>query len=254
MSLRQVPASENQLVLLYALGKLDSATEMELNQFMTEEGVMNYFSLEMALSELDVQNAIRYDAHPLGEMLSLTHEGQYLLDTFLTRIPPSMRRKLDAACPVWKERFHREQQSPVAAYVQKDGRTCVQLKLLEGGMTLLSIMLVMDQRPTFLQERWFLASREIYEAVSRALTETESGLPFPEEAAIFPSEGGEWLLCLRSPGETPDFAVILSWPIREDLQAWARAWPLQRDRMKMEILRLLEGVHPDSGHFQDTQT
>jgi pimeloyl-ACP methyl ester carboxylesterase len=152
MERKHIPESENRLTILYALRGLGPATAMQLLQFLVENDLMNYFTMQLSLSDMQEQGHLTATPHPLGDLLTLTPEGEYAIESFAHRIPVSRRQLMDAQSPRWKEQFRTEQLTPADSFTLQDGRVCLRLRLLEGSTSLLDILLTLpkDTPPTFM--------------------------------------------------------------------------------------------------------
>ena len=95
MERRHIPETENRLIILYTLRQLGPVTAMQLLQAMTEADLMNYITMQLALSDLESQGQISQHAHPLGNLIEVTGEGDYILRSFEKRIPASRRSIVD---------------------------------------------------------------------------------------------------------------------------------------------------------------
>ena len=137
MERRAIPESEHRLVILCALRALGPVTDEQLLQFMADGELMNWFTLQPALLELEEQGQILRTEGAIGSLITLTEEGRYTLETFTQRIPQSRRDTIGRLAPELKRRFRLEQQTPAERIPLPDGRSCVRLRLLEGGTALL---------------------------------------------------------------------------------------------------------------------
>lgn len=96
MTRKNVPESEQKLLILLALRCLGGVTQLQLLRFMVEEDVMNYFVLQLNLCELEEMGQVRVCHHALGSLYELTEQGRYTLDSFDSHIPASRRQALEA--------------------------------------------------------------------------------------------------------------------------------------------------------------
>ena len=111
MTRKNVPESEQKLLILLALRCLGGVTQLQLLRFMVEEDVMNYFVLQLNLCELEEMGQVRVCHHALGSLYELTEQGRYTLDSFDSHIPASRRQALEAGAARWKAQFRAEQQN-----------------------------------------------------------------------------------------------------------------------------------------------
>lgn len=125
MTRKNVPESEQKLLILLALRCLGGVTQLQLLRFMVEEDVMNYFVLQLNLCELEEMGQVRVCHHALGSLYELTEQGRYTLDSFDSHIPASRRQALEAGAARWKAQFRAEQQNQADAIPMKGGRQCL---------------------------------------------------------------------------------------------------------------------------------
>lgn len=245
MERKHIPESEHRLTILYALRALGPATAMELLQFLVENDLMNYFTMQLNLCDMQEQGQLTATPHPLGDLLSLSPEGEYAITSFAHRIPVSRRSLMDAQAPHWREQFRLEQLAPADSFTLQDGRVCLRLRLLEGSSSLLDILLTLPKGtpPTFLEKRWRSAAQAVYNAVSLRLSQDfhpgEALPPLPENAAMEPTGSGEWLLSLMDNAVQPSLSLLL--PMADEALArhCAAAWPAQCETLRQLILKEL---------------
>lgn len=220
MERRRIPETENKLVILYALSLLGPVTGMQLIQFLAELDLMNYFTMQLSLCEMEDQGQIVRRAHPLGSLLEATQEGSFTLKSFAGRIPQSRRSLIDAEAPAWRERFRTEQMTPAQVL---EGGAGVRLQLLEGASVLMDVLLTEPDLPvTFLEKRWQQAAQPVYQTVTGALMEgfsPDAPVPQGEHPALQQASRAEWLLTLTDRAETPAFTLLLTLP-DEHLARW----------------------------------
>lgn len=251
MERKHIPESENRLTILYALRQLQPATAMQLLQFMVELGLMNYFTMQLSLSDMQEQGHIATAPHPLGDLLLLTPEGEYAIESFAHRIPVSRRQLIDEHAPRWKELFRTEQLTPADSFTLQDGSLCLRLRLLEGRASLLDILLILPKGtpPTFLEKRWRSAAQAVYDAVSLSLSQgfDPAAIPsaLPETAALEPSSPQEWLLSLVDDIDHPALTLLL--PLADEALArhCAARWPGQCEALRQRILQELQDGLPE---------
>lgn len=246
MERKHIPESENKLTILYALRRLGACTAMQLLQFLVENDLMNYFTMQLSLSDMQEQGQLITRAHPLGDLLALTKEGEFAIEAFAHRIPVSRRQLIDAQAPAWREQFRTEQLAPADSFTLQDGSLCLRLRLLEGSASLMDILLILPQSAplTFLEKRWRSAAQAVYDAVTLTLSQDfDPAAPLaalPDTAAIQHSSGSEWLLSLVDNAMKP--ALTLLFPLADEALAHhcAARWPEQCEMLRQRILQALQ--------------
>ncbi len=247
MERRSIPEAENRLLILYALHRLGPATGMQLWQFMAEYDLVNYFSLQLGLAEMQEQGQLMEHAHPLGSLLTVTDTGAYTLGAFDHRIPISRRQLIDREAPAWHERFRLEQQTPAESCPMPDGTLCLRLRLMEADTTLMDILLCRprSQPITFLQERWRSIAQRVYEAVTMTLLagfQEDASLPdsLPACVTLQRATQQDWMLSM----EDGSMTLMLFLP-DERLARWcAQLWPEKGPRLREDTLHWLLTAAP----------
>ena len=245
MERRIIPEAETKLVILYALNRLGPVTSMQLLQFLVENDLMNYFTMQLSLCEMEEQGQVAQHAHPLGSLLLVTESGAYTLGVFDHRIPASRRGVIDREAPAWHDRFRAEQQTPADSYPLAGGGTCIRLRLMEGDDSLLDLLLQLPDENafTFLQKRWRSAAQGVYEAVSLALGDgyaPDAVLPeMPDVATLQKAGSRDWLLSLTDRPEAPTMTLMLSIPDEHLARYYAARWPGCGETLRASILRQL---------------
>ena len=202
MERKHIPEPESKLTILYALRGLGPVTDTELLQFLVELDLMNYFTMQLNLCDMEEQGQLRTLPHPAGNLLEPTAGGLFTLEAFAQRIPVSRRALMDGAFSAWRARFRAEQQAPADSFILQDGSVCLHLRLLEAGVPLMDAVLTLpgDEAPTLLERRWRSAAPAVYDAVNRALSDGFQPGAAPEAlppcTAVQRLGGQEWLLSL----------------------------------------------------------
>lgn len=252
MERKIIPETENRLVILYALRRLGPVTAMQLLQAMAESDLMNYITMQLALSEMEQQGQIALRAHPLGNLIEVTGEGEFILDSFVRRIPASRRAVIDACAQEWRQRFSIEQMAPAESFTLPDGRMCVHLRLLDKAATLMDLMLYLppDERFTLLPERWRSCVQAVYSTVLTTLTaQYAPTLPMPELPSpdmVRQCGVNDWLLTLTDGHQTPGIDLMMSLPDEHLARCSALYWPEAAERIRTFVLESLRDYTP--GH------
>ena len=248
MERKIIPETENRLLILYTLRRLGPVTAMQLLQAMAEGDLMNYITMQLALSEMESQGQITQRAHPLGNLIEVTGEGDFILRSFEKRIPASRRSVIDERAQGWRDRFQTEQMAPAESFTLPDGRSVIHLRLLDKAATLMDLMLYLPAGKgfTLLPERWRSCVQVTYATVLAHLTaDYDPSLPMPaasETEAVRQCGLEEWLLTLTDDPAAPTIDLMMSLPEEHLARCSALRWPLAAESIRDFVLEVLENV------------
>lgn len=248
MERKYIPETENRLIILYTLRSLGPVTAMQLLQAMAEADLMNYITMQLALSDMEEQGQLTQRAHPLGNLLEMTEEGNYILRSFEKRIPASRRSAIDERAQEWKVRFETEQMAPAESFTLPDGRTVIHLRLLDRAATLMDLMLYLQPgcSLTLLPERWRACVEMVYSTVLAYLTaEYDPALPMPSPAeteTVRQCGADDWLLTLT--GQDAGIDLIMALPDEHLARCSALRWPLVAAELHAFVLEALRSALP----------
>lgn len=251
MERRHIPETENRLIILYTLRRLGPVTAMQLLQAMAESDLMNYITMQLALSDMESQGQITQRAHPLGNLIEITGEGDYILRSFEKRIPASRRTMIDERAEGWQQRFATEQMAPAESFTLPDGRTVIHLRLLDKAATLMDLMLYLPAGKglTLLPERWHGCVQVTYSTVLAQLTaDYDPTLPMPDASqtdAVRQCGLNDWLLTLTDDPSAPSIDLMMSLPDEHLARCSALRWPLVAQDIRQFVLEVLETSLPE---------
>ena len=250
MERKHIPETENRLMILYTLRQLGPVTATQLLQAMAEADLMNYITMQLALSDMESQGQITQRAHPLGNLIEVTGEGDFILRSFEKRIPASRRSIVDEQAHDWRSRFQAEQMAPAEAFTLPDGRSVIHLRLLDKAATLMDLLLYLPagQTYTLLPDRWRSSVQLTYSTVLAYLTADYSpDMPMPEPGeteTVRQCRLDEWLLTLTDEPETPGIDMILSLPDEHLARCCAQRWPIVAADIRAFVLDMLDNAIP----------
>ena len=250
MERKHIPETENRLIILYTLRHLGPVTAMQLLQAMAEADLMNYITMQLALSDMESQGQITQRAHPLGNLIEITDEGDFILRSFEKRIPASRRSLIDERTEDWRDRFATEQMAPAESFTLPDGRSVIHLRLLDSAATLMDLLLYLpaDKTYTLLPERWRSGVQVTYSTVLAHLTADYSPeLPMPdanETESVRQCGLDDWLLTLTDEPATPGIDLIMSLPDEHLARCAALRWPLVAQDIRTFVLDMLDNALP----------
>ena len=250
MERKHIPETENRPMILYTLRQLGPVTATQLLQAMAEADLMNYITMQLALSDMESQGQISQRAHPLGNLIEITSEGDYILRSFEKRIPASRRSIVDEQAHDWRSRFQAEQMAPAEAFTLPDGRSVIHLRLLDKAATLMDLLLYLPagQTYTLLPDRWRSSVQLTYSTVLAYLTADYSpDMPMPEPGeteTVRQCRLDEWLLTLTDEPETPSIDMILSLQDEHLARCCAQRWPIVAADIRAFVLDMLDNAIP----------
>ncbi|MBE5810963.1 MAG: DUF4364 family protein [Clostridiales bacterium] len=248
MERKHIPETENRLIILYTLRRLGPVTAMQLLQAMAEADLMNYITMQLALSDMESQGQITQRAHPLGNLIEVTGEGDFILRSFEKRIPASRRALIDERTDAWRDRFLTEQMAPAESFTLPDGRTVIHLRLLDKAATLMDLMLYLPagKTLTLLPERWRACVQVTYSTVLAHLTtDYDPSLPMPDitqTESVRQCGLEEWLLTLTDNPSAPAIDLMMSLPEEHLARCSALRWPLVCVEIRQFVLDVLENA------------
>ncbi len=247
MERKHIPETENRLVILYTLRRLGPVTGMQLLQAMTEADLMNYITMQLALSDMEQQGQVTQRAHPAGSLIEMTGEGDYILDSFVKRIPESRRHAVDERAEDWRSRFQMEQMAPAESFTLPDGRLGVHLRVLDSAATLMDVVLCLppEKRIDRISKRWRHSVQVTYATVLAHLTggyDPTTDMPSLEATPGVRQCGvDEWLLTLSAPG----IDLMMALPDEHLARCSALRWPDIADEVRTFVLDVLVNALAD---------
>lgn len=243
MERKVIPEAEAKLTILYSLQHIGPVSNLQLVQFMAETELMDYFTLQICLGELEEEGQLKTQVHTFGCLISLTETGLEALRSFDRRVPASRRQIIVEQGAAWRERFRAEQQTPASFFVAGDGKLCMHLQLMEQETVLLDILVTEQDAvpPTFLAERWRHAAPGVYQCLAEELgSEADSAIDtLPEHVLCQQSKTGEWLLNLGDLNEGDELAVLMTLPDRAMALSYASLWAQKKALLRNRILEQL---------------
>ena len=259
MKKRTIPEPEIRLTLLYVLSRFESMSDLQLLRFLTDTEIMGYMDMQLGLSSLGEQQMVCFEDRAGARICAVTEAGRAALDSMQGTVPLSTREKIDVQAPVWQARFEFEKQTPAETIELSGGAHSAHLRLLEGDLTLMDIMIKEpgDTRWSFLQQRWRAAAEKIYAQTMGMLCggfDENERIPDPDESReqngalvqlIGQSKGGgRWMLFAEEPDgfeKGPAFSLMLTLPDEKLARHAAAIWPETAKEVRAMICAALDG-------------
>ncbi len=229
---RKTPDLENKLLILFAVDELGSLTSLQLLQFLAENDLMDYITMQLTLGELLAAGHIDTVPHALGTLYTLTAEGRESLTLFLRRLPHSIYSLVRDIVPRWKVRFQRETQMLADFHKREDGSYALRLRLMEKDAPLLDMTLSLPTRDAAdrMSRRWPLAAPAFYGHLMQALGDDFSQNAQPpsglSQGTSIISDGFQGcILRLAQGGQaSPAFDISLALPTESMALFFAGRW------------------------------
>ena len=218
---RKVSPLEHKLLILYTIEQLGSVTNLQLLQFMVDNQLMDYMTLQLSLGEMMEAGQLEVIPHALGALYRLTEAGQNALAMFVKRVPNSRRQAAAQAAVAWKRRFELEQQLLSDFKKLADGQYLLSLSLMEKDSPLLLLKLILPawNMADLFASRWAQEGQRIYSHILQTLSRhyEPQGRTLNQQALVAQA-GGDTLLRLEyAPGKETVFTLMLPVPPDEDL-------------------------------------
>jgi len=132
--------AENKLLILYILNTIKvSITNNQLTEMVLENNLMNYFTLQQYISELDDSDFFQYEEQMDKKLLTITEKGENVLSYFKDRISPSKITLLDEYIAQKKESIRKELIIQSDYTPSNDDNFIVQLKAFEEDSILIDL-------------------------------------------------------------------------------------------------------------------
>lgn len=245
MQRRSIPEAENRLLILYALKAIGPMTDHQLLVVMADTDLMNYFTLQLTISDLESDGMVCRCAQRIDVPLKLTDAGRYLLSSFETRIPQSRRAQIDMGAAKWQERFLTEQMASAELYTLPTGETGLHLRIVDHQKIILDLSFQMPEGRTIdrLSQRWQTCMNQAYLLLLSALSTVQTGRqPLPEGCSTMRVDETEWLLTACDNESQPTITLLLSLPGEELAKTCGVSFQLLGSAIRDMMLALLDGA------------
>lgn len=164
--------AENKLLLLYILKTLkDPISNAQLTDIVLENSLMNYFTLQQYLSELENSEFIIYQELNDKRLITLTQKGENVLSFFEDRISPSKKSIFDNYISKKMNLIKKELSIQSDFIPINENNFSVQLKAFEGDTVLidLKISVPTKKHAVSLCNSWQENSSQIYNEIVNVL-------------------------------------------------------------------------------------
>jgi hypothetical protein len=164
--------TENKLLVLLALKTLGATEEQQLWRFMVECDLMDYIEYSLCRADLDEAGMLRTFIDDQGQRLGLSNTGLETLSMFESRIPPSLRERIEEKGARARAQF-RNESSVLSDFQEDDAGYTVRLRLKEEALTLMDLRVNVPTRAQAQAfcEHFNARASELYAMMMRTLGE-----------------------------------------------------------------------------------
>lgn len=171
-------STTNKLIILYVLDKMEiPLTENSILEICTSQNDwLNWIECKDLLSQLITANFVyKPSADNEESRYNITVNGRGCISEFYSRIPSSLRAKIDQFAAENKMQFKRNQEYVSKYYKNEDGSYSVELKILEPltAATIFGLTVKADTRNSAMLacKKWRDIAPTIYETVYNKIIE-----------------------------------------------------------------------------------
>lgn len=171
--------AESKLLLLYVLKQIKQPiSNTQLTELILEQNLLNYFTLQQYLSELNTSQFIEYQEINSKNVLTITKKGENVLSFFKDRISPSKINIIDSYI---KEKIDliKKELTIQSDYTLGDNNCfIVDIKALEDTTPLMDLQLSVPtkKQAIYLCNKWQENPSEIYTQIINILFNDENQL------------------------------------------------------------------------------
>ncbi len=162
----------NKLIILYILNEVDiPLTKPQLSNIVLENNLINYFTLQQCITELDQYELIKKADNSKKDVYVPTESGLKTLKIFLDRIPKSIVNTISDYIEKNKDIIKKEAQIIADYTKQGESEYIVNLKVMENEIVLIDLKLsvVSSKQAKFICEKWTNSSQKIYKQIMDTL-------------------------------------------------------------------------------------
>lgn len=155
----------NKLIVLYILEKIEfPLTNTQITNIVLENNVINYFSLQESLVELEQSDLVKLEENEQKVTFQPTEIGLKTLNMFQTKIPKSVRTALAEYISKNKDQIKKDSEIQADFMKKNEHEYIVNLKAIENNIVLIDLKLsvVSVKQAKFICEKWKSSSGKIY--------------------------------------------------------------------------------------------
>lgn len=160
----RMTATEHKLAVLTILKLFGGLTDLRLLTFLTEEKLMNYFDMMIALNDLCEHGQCSRREVPGGYRYTITPAGEEALSLFSKDVPFSLRDRIQSAYDRCRDDYRRAQEYPTDIRQTGRGEYRLNMRMVEKDMETLSVTLSLPDEGIArrIAEKWPKLAEKIY--------------------------------------------------------------------------------------------
>lgn len=168
--------AESKLLLLYVIKVIKQPiSNTQLTEIILEQNLLNYFTLQQYLSELNTSEFIEYQEVNGKKVLAITKKGENVLSLFKDRISPSKINIIDSYIKEKIELIKKELNIQSDYTIGNNDSFIVDIKALEDEVPLIDLKLAVPtkKQAVYLCNKWQENPSEIYNQIINLLFNDE---------------------------------------------------------------------------------
>lgn len=171
--------AESKLLLLYILKTLKQPiSNTQLTELILEQNLLNYFTLQQYLSELEASAFIEYHEVSGKNLLAITEKGENVLSLFKDRVSPSKTNIINSYIKEKIDSIKKELTIQSDYTLGKNDSFIVDIKALEDEVPLLDLQLAVPtkKQAIYLCNKWKENPSKIYNDIISLLFNEDNEL------------------------------------------------------------------------------
>jgi predicted transcriptional regulator len=165
-------SASNKLIVLYILDKIEiSLTNTQLTNIILENNIINYFSLQECVAELEQSDLIKLEESQEKRTYQISESGQRTVAMFKDRIPKSIINLINDYVSKNRDRIKKESEIFADFSKVNENEYIVNLKVVENEIVLIDLELnvVSAKQAKLICEKWKNSSGKIYGQIMDSL-------------------------------------------------------------------------------------
>jgi predicted transcriptional regulator len=165
--------AQDKLKLLYILKYINTPlTDIEITNFVLDNNIMDYFTLQQLLSDLCDSNFIMQNSKNTIEYFSISEEGTAALDMFGEKLPDYFIKQVEQNFSTLKMEIKKNRELLGHYYKKQEDEFIVSLQVVENESTIfsLSINVPDEELAKNMCRKWDSNPEGIFSGIIKILT------------------------------------------------------------------------------------